>query len=101
MRFVILFQICVLLLKGNLCGSGCRIGFCIRELCTTLGRLRIDCAALQSFYIALLVGGEGALYFIVGLVAGLNMKSGRVHLEGEGVAGAVYAGWLHALTGGI
>ncbi|MFR5731940.1 MAG: 4-alpha-glucanotransferase [Clostridium sp.] len=51
----VLFQICVLLLKGSLCGSGCRIGFCIRELCVTLGSLRIDCAALQSFYIALFV----------------------------------------------
>lgn len=29
------------------------------------------------------------------------MKSGRVHLEGEGVAGAVHAGGLYAYSGGI
>ena len=50
------------------------------------GRLRRP----QGFYAALFVGGKGTLHLVVGLVAGVNMKSGRVHLEGEGVAGAVH-----------
>ena len=77
------------LMKGNLCSS---CGLCVCVRCGIAVFLRVDCAALQGFYAALFVGSKGTLYLVVSLVAGVNMKSGRVHLEGEGVAGAVHAG---------
>ena len=86
------------LMKGNLCSS---CGLCVCVSCGIAVFLRVDCAALQGFYAALFVGGESTLHLIVGLVAGVNMKSGRVHLEGEGVAGAVHAGGLYAFSGRI
>ena len=86
------------LMKGNLCSS---CGLCVCVRCGIAVFLRVDCAALQGFYAALFVGSKGTLYLVVSLVAGVNMKSGRVHLEGEGVAGAVHAGGLYAYSGGI